>query len=75
MSDNNTYVRDRLIIAAPFLIAFSVAIGVGIIGHLHFVGQMFALSIGAALAAAMSLTPMVGQARMRLLRRKYSPEE
>lgn len=75
MDDKQTYIRDRLIIAAPVLAPYLLTAIVVVIWHVPFIGQMLSLAAASLAVAGLSFLPTVREARMRLLRRRYPPEK
>ena len=69
------YIRDRLILAAPVLGSLCAAGLFILIVKPGFLGQMMALACASLGAAGLLLLPVVRQARLRLLKRKYPAED
>ncbi|CAL4868180.1 hypothetical protein MMA231_02455 [Asticcacaulis sp. MM231] len=72
-SERRADIRDRLIIAAPLAPAF-VALLVVAICKPSFIISTLTLAGVALISAIWSLLPLVGNARMRRLKRKYPKE-
>ena len=69
------YIRDRLILAAPVFAPLCAAELFILLVRPGFPGQMLALACASLGAAGLLLLPVVRQARLRLLKRKYPAED